>query len=363
MKLRRSYLWLIISLCVGISLCVVYLLLGPVYREDAHQISFGPAAEMIPLYSPDGKWIVFEYFHDQFSNYYPQIWIIPANDSGFQKARPLVDDGHSNAELSWSPDSKWVSYIKYLKGEEMNKSLKKDQNNAQIWKVSIETGEKIQLTDFSSEVSFSERTAWSPDGKLIAFESDGDIYAISANSAKGEHFRLIDVISHEVYSGEMEWLNWSPDGTKFLFVARAYSDTLEGRGNIWILENKSQAIPKPIIRGEPIGFPSWSPDSKYVCIIRGVGPRNENGAYAAHNIFIYSLEQEKAIQVTTASYLDFAPSWSPDGSKIVFCRNTEFKSEMEGWLPWVNFHLWEVKVPDKIAKSIRRNLASKNLSL
>src|ERR1700759_4370483 len=61
-----------------------------------------------------------------------------------------------------SPDGKWVSYTL-----SMIDSLK-DSRNADIWMISRDGSEDIQLT---SSADGESRARWSPDGKWISFLS------------------------------------------------------------------------------------------------------------------------------------------------------------------------------------------------
>ena len=316
--------------------------------ERARRISSGEIAEIVPVYSPDGKWIVFEYFHED-SEGYSQIWLMPV-DGGFDRARSLVDDGNSNAEFSWSPDSKWIAYIKdiFTKNESREYSAR-GESDTQIWKIHIETGEQNQISHFPVGYDFGDRVAWAPNGEYIAFEKEGDLYALPL--AGGDPFRLVEVDKSDEDMGEISWLSISPDGSKFLFCSE--DETNDEYSSIWIVENEQRATPKRITQGGHDGHPGWAPDSRHICFVRGLEEEDEI------SIFICSLDNPNDIVRVTeySNAVDFGPDWSPTGDKIAFCRNIEFKEEIAGPVLWENFHLWEIDVPGEVLKAVEKNLS------
>jgi len=67
----------------------------------------------------------------------------------------------------------------------------------------------------------ADRASWSPDGSLILFEEDGDLWVVSANG--GEPVNLTNTPEREGGGA------WSPDGTQIVFSA------WEGSGsNLWV---------------------------------------------------------------------------------------------------------------------------------
>ena len=77
--------------------------------KGAVQLTFGPVGEQGPAVSPDGRLLAFEYFHpDEHKD--PEIWVMPA-DGEFSSARALVANANRNADPTWSPDGKWISFM------------------------------------------------------------------------------------------------------------------------------------------------------------------------------------------------------------------------------------------------------------
>lgn len=104
--------------------------------------------------SPDGEWIAY----DDKNN---DLWILNT-ESREQKKISTSQEGI--ADLSWSPDSKWLAY-----------SQAAFNTFIQIHLYSMETGEQIPLT--SDRVN-SMSPAWSPDGQFLYFLSDRNLRSV-----------------------------------------------------------------------------------------------------------------------------------------------------------------------------------------
>jgi len=70
--------------------------------------------------------------------------------------------------------------------------------------------------------------------------------------------------------------------------------------------------------------PAWSPDGKRVAFVRTIAPLSSVGPPAIVGIFLMNADGTHVKQVTQrkpkSGTEDHAPSWSPDGRRIVFMR-------------------------------------------
>jgi Tol biopolymer transport system component len=154
----------------------------------------------------------------------------------------------------------------------------------------------------------------SPDGKLVAFFSSRDLFGIDLyladaqtgkvikKLASSQSDRHIDAISFINSSGD-----WSPDGSKFAFVAYA-----DGDNEIAVLDVHSSDIERRISLGDvgAVSSVAWSPDGKTLLIAGQKG--------GAGDLFLLDLTTEKLTALTDDRYADFQPTWSPDGKTIAW---------------------------------------------
>ena len=111
-----------------------------------------------------------------------------------------------------SPDGKWVAYT-------VNTTdVEKDKHNRDVWMVSWDGKEQVQLTSSKDNESTPR---WSPDGKYLAFlasRGDEDEKKKGAqvwllNRSGGEALQLTDI------KGGVDDYAWSPDGKRLVLVA------------------------------------------------------------------------------------------------------------------------------------------------
>ena len=81
--------------------------------------------------------------------------------------------------LAWSPDSKWLAFP-YMEAE---------ANNFSLFLISVETGEKQRLTNPPSTATGDTAPAFSPDGHTLAFSRDSWIQSELYLLPLGEGYR------------------------------------------------------------------------------------------------------------------------------------------------------------------------------
>ena len=102
--------------------------------------------------SPDGKWAVF-------TDTEQGLWILDIK----KKTKTMIDQsdrdrGYIPQHSRWSPDSRWLAFVKGA-----------ENTHRQIYIYGIENGEVIPIT---SDRTDSYSPVWSPDGKWLYFLSD-----------------------------------------------------------------------------------------------------------------------------------------------------------------------------------------------
>lgn len=168
---------------------------------------------------------------------------------------------------------------------------------AEIGLVYPDGRDRVELTDGSHQ-------RWSPDGMKLAFrgpecdECPFDAYTINADGTG------LQLVGHDI-----PWLDWSPDGTKFVLSRTSppalHVMNIDGSGDTTITA-------PPVGVGD--GLAVWSPDGTKIAFRRGGDPLNGD---------IYTVNPDgTGLTNITNSFgqgNDF-PNWSPDGSKLLFTR-------------------------------------------
>jgi tricorn protease len=180
--------------------------------------------------------------------------------------------------------------------------------------------DKGDIRDLTSTPAVADRDpAWSPDGKSIAYFTDeSGEYELAIRDQNGlgtvRHINLGNPPS-VFYSP-----TWSPDSKKI-----AYSDK---RLQLWYVDLDHPA-PKVIDSDYFGGFgptqlsQTWSPDSKWVAYTRQLPS-------GMHAVFVYSIEQAKAFQITDGMSDALYPAWDKNGKYLYFTASTNVALSTSG---------------------------------
>ena len=187
----------------------------------------------------------------------------------------------------------------------------------EIFTVPTDKGDIRNLTH--SPAVADRDPAWSPDGKSIAyFSDDSGEYELCIRGQNGlgevRHINLGNLPSF-FYTP-----TWSPDSKKI-----AYSDK---RMNLWYVDLDNPQ-PKLIDTDYYWTFApmqinqNWSPDSKWVAYTRQLRS-------GLHAVFLYSLDQGKAFQITDGMSDALYPLFDKNGKYLYFAASTDMALSTAG---------------------------------
>lgn len=236
-----------------------------------------------------------------------------------------------------SPDGNWVAY------ELISTDTTRDETNADIWMVSWDGKQNVQLTNSDEDETSPQ---WSPDGKYLSFISsrdcDDDIAQVwLQNRLGGDAKKISDV------KGEIEEYAWRPDGKKILLVMKDedFSDTasteirkpfvmdryhfkedVEGylddrKTHLYLLDIETEDVDTLTSGNYNEYSAAWSPDGLQIAFVSNhttEPDRNENA-----DIFVMDATNHAvAKQLTTWLGVDDSPAWSPDGKSIAYIQSS-----------------------------------------
>jgi Tol biopolymer transport system component len=134
-------------------------------RYPVRQLTFDPAQEGFPSWSPDGTTIVHSYGANTDSGVIAGLWLIPAAGGA---PRPLTNEIGEHPD--WSPDGHYIVFDA-------------DSGNS-IKLVSSTGGHPIRLVPASIPIFRGGQPMWSPDGTQIAFDSDSALWVLDVRTGE-----------------------------------------------------------------------------------------------------------------------------------------------------------------------------------
>ena len=160
--------------------------------------------------------------------------------------------------------------------------------------------------------------AWSPDGARLAFKTaqfgSNQLAVINADGS-GE---TLLTRTFRFSEGQPAW---SPDGTKLLY-RRTPENPLVQNADTWVLDiagsaaDPTQPVTQPVLlRTGDERYPSYSPDGTQIAFRGDLDLAEPSGD---EEIYVMNADGTNVRQLTSNADFDSAPSWSPDGKRIVF---------------------------------------------
>ena len=185
---------------------------------------------------------------------------------------------------------------------------------------------------------------WSADGRKIAFHAsasgtgkpinslpgaattDSDIFVMSVDDFLKNRTPPKNITNNPAAIDDDP--DWSPKGQQIIFTSHAVTDNTDNHATaeIYLIDLAGTGKPGRLTNNaEEERAPSWSPDGKRIvfCCRRG-GPDLE--------ICAMNADGTGQVQLTENAIGDLTPSWSPDGKKIVFHRRVGGQGQFQLFL-------------------------------
>jgi serine/threonine protein kinase/Tol biopolymer transport system component len=221
----------------------------------------------------------------------------------------LTDQEGSEKLPSLSPDGEFFVYVR-----------ESSSGNQDLYLQRVGGNNPIDLTADSPQDD--TQPAFSPDGKQIAFRSERDGGGIFLMGATGESVHRLTDFGFEPA--------WSPDGREIAVSTDEVRDprSRSTDGQIWrvdVATGQKRLLP---VQGDAVQ-PAWSPHGTRIAYwgVPKVGSQRV--------IWTAPARGGKAVPVTHDTYINWSPTWSPDG------RYLYFTSDRSG-----SMNLWRVAIAE-----------------
>jgi TolB protein len=304
------------------------------HMENVTQLTFdGDNGEA--YFSPDGSKLIFQSNRGGYGC--DKIWIM--NNDGSDKR--MVSPAHGAHTCSFFfPDGKKIVFAStsHLPGD-CPPRPELPPGVYYLWplypyNIFVADLDGSGLKKITDNPKYDAEPVISSDGNQIVFGSqrggDFDIYSMNSDGSKVK--RLTDGIG---YDGG-PW--FSPDGKKIVWRAW-YPETEEEKAlwrqcmeknyiipfplDLWVMDADG-SNKKRIVRNGATNFaPSWHPDGKRIIFSSNMDDWHEDIKKYGHNFELYLINSDGTglERITYNNVFDSFPMFSPDGKKLVFSSN------------------------------------------
>ncbi len=249
------------------------------------QLTFGPMAFYTGVMTPDGKKLLV-------AGYQARGELV-RYDSASKQFVPFLG-GIDAYAVAFSHDGKHVAYI--------------DAVDATLWISQTDGGNKVQLTYPPNQAALPR---WSPDGKQIVYighqvGKPWKMFLISTQGGTPE-----EILPDDRVEGDP---TWSPDGTRI-----AYSSGLPTPGqksDLRVVDLRTHQV-SSVPGSNDLFSPRWSPDGRYLVALNLQG--------LSTRLYLYDFQSEKWSEWITDPDGVGYPSWSPDSRYVDYWSSTKIK--------------------------------------
>ena len=210
--------------------------------------------------------------------------LLVADSDGYNPQTILTSD-QPLMSPSWSPDGRQLAYVSF------------EKKSAEIYIQEVATGSRRKLASFKG---INGAPAWSPDGRQLALtlSRDGNPEIYIMDAASGALRRLTNRAAIDTEPA------WTPDGRSIIFTSdRGGSPQLY---RVSVSGGKAERL---TFEGKYNAGADISPDGRKIAMVHGNG-----GNY---RIAVLDLDSG-LLRVLTDGPLDESPSFSPNGSMIIY---------------------------------------------
>lgn len=213
-------------------------------------------------------------------------------DTDGHNSQTVLNSSQPIMSPSWSPDGSKLAYVSF------------EKRKSEIYIQNLYNQQRIMASGVDG---INGAPVWSPDGKKLALtlskNGNPDIYILDIDSKK-----LRQITKHWGIDTEPSWM---PDGRELVFTS-----SRTGKPQIYRISTSGGSAKRLTFEGGYNASPEVSSDGRTLVFVQGKG-----------NTFrIASLDlQSGFMQLLTDGPLDESPSFSPNGSMILYATTDKYQ--------------------------------------
>jgi Tol biopolymer transport system component len=304
--------------------------------SEQRNLSRHPAHDTDPAWSPDGRKIAFLSRRDG----QQEIYVVNADGTGLRR---LTNSPKGEFGPTWSPDGQKIAFLRLLR------------QRGELYVMNADGSGERRLMPRNGKRpiwSLPVGVAWSPDGRMLAFSMNWDLYVINAgggglrnltHSPANDYFhtwlpggrivfssdrggtsaRAVDNqlylmnadgsglrnLSREWGPGQWGWpipvVALSPSGEQVIFASGPNNN-----GSLYVMNADGSGRRKLVDRMKTDVSSVWSPDGRRIAFLKHLGSW-ERGSV---EIFVVNVDGSGLQRLTRRTGTDFGPVWSPVGT-------------------------------------------------
>lgn len=262
-----------------------------------------------PVWSPDSQQIAFVATHGKnekpFMNW--EIYKVNVNGTGLTR---LTDDPEMDIDPAWSPDSRRIIFYSNRKFKQQEGS---ENCCGDLYAINSDGSEQTQI---SKDIGWAKNPQWSRSSNRVAFEAEGEIYAINPDGSG--LFKLVPLGNNKGESITNYSPIWSPDGKRIAFKSNKL-ELIDANGT-----NRTQ-----ILSTSEDYAPSWSPNGKQIVYTRGIYTGDAKHGKTINQVWLANTDGSGKPQ----KIADGASAvWLHDSKRIAFsCPSKPQQDGSEEW--------------------------------
>ena len=271
-----------------------------------------------------------------------EIWVMHADGSAQTRILTARGDGIDWSLPAWSPDGTRLAYTEWTNDGGAPANILNVDQSAAVWTISANGSDRRKVVDAGADHAWIPQ--WSPDGQWIAYtvtEQDAEAapaVAPQPNAGPGQvsppapppgsSIWLVHPDGSEAHRLTPEGVEavlgaWSPVGSTLAFVV----DVPGAKSEIHLADVSADGelgSERPVAQSAANDWtPSWSPDGSEILFVSDRLDSNDVFRVRADNGGL-------PVQLTDDPAGDWVPVWSPDGQTIAFASDRT--GDPEVWL-------------------------------